>query len=150
MGADVLATQGARAKAAMILTMLNRINSVSARYRLNQILAWISNYTYPKLWDEIIHLFPNVNGVVISSHTMLDMRLFIHAGIKVNLFKEKVPMPQCVHQFSMFGIVYLEVCNMHWHLWYRSMRFIFTSEDLPFSYSVLVSMTFSLPDSTLR
>ena len=28
MGADVLATQGARASAAMILTMLNRINLV--------------------------------------------------------------------------------------------------------------------------
>ena len=31
MGVDVLATQGARASAAMIFTMLNRINSVPAR-----------------------------------------------------------------------------------------------------------------------
>ena len=31
MGVDVLATQGARASAAMIFTMFNRINSVPAR-----------------------------------------------------------------------------------------------------------------------
>ena len=31
MGADVLATQGARASATMIFIMLNRINSVPAR-----------------------------------------------------------------------------------------------------------------------
>ena len=35
MGADVLATQGARASATMIFTVLNWINSVSAREGLN-------------------------------------------------------------------------------------------------------------------
>ena len=41
MGADVLATQGARASATMILTMLNQINLVPARQRLtNYVLSW--------------------------------------------------------------------------------------------------------------
>ena len=31
MGADVLATQGARASATMIFTLLNRINSIPAK-----------------------------------------------------------------------------------------------------------------------
>ena len=37
MGADVLATQGARASAAMIFTKMNRIHSVPARLGLTEI-----------------------------------------------------------------------------------------------------------------
>ena len=46
MGADVLATQGARALAAMIFTMFNRINSVPACPRLRVILLslWNKNF----------------------------------------------------------------------------------------------------------
>ena len=42
MGVDVLATQGARASATMIFTVLSRINSVPARQRL-------STFTYLKI-----------------------------------------------------------------------------------------------------
>ena len=52
----------------------------------------IGNYMASKVWTEIIHPFPNINGAatdiwnrqVISSHILLDLWLLIHAGIKVN------------------------------------------------------------------
>ena len=56
------------------------------------IQAWMNNYIHYKVWDEIIYPFPNFNGAtvevcewwyVISSHTLPDMWLLIHAGIKV-------------------------------------------------------------------
>ena len=44
------------------------------------------------MWDEIIYPFPNFKGADVeiwegicnSIHTLLDMWLFIHAGIKDN------------------------------------------------------------------
>ena len=39
MGADVLATHGARASATMIFTMLNRIDSVPVRWGFNPLRA---------------------------------------------------------------------------------------------------------------
>ena len=38
MGADVLATQGARASATMVLTVFNQINSVPARWGLISVI----------------------------------------------------------------------------------------------------------------
>ena len=54
MVADVLATQGARASATMIFTMLNRINSVSAGKRLiNKLFHERCKYLhyYFRVWD---------------------------------------------------------------------------------------------------
>ena len=36
--------------------------------------------------DEITYSFPNFNGAVISSHTLLGMWLLAHAGIKVHSY----------------------------------------------------------------
>ena len=85
MGDAVLATQGARASATMIFTMLNRINYAPAGkgsitlYILNVcrnyimywhltflIPAWISNYNHYKVWDEITYAFPNLNSVTVE------------------------------------------------------------------------------------
>ena len=58
--------------------------------RLNptvHIHAWISNYIHYKVWDAIKYLFPKFNGctfAVILSHTLLEMCLLIHTGIKDN------------------------------------------------------------------
>ena len=41
MSAEVLATQGARASATMILTMLNQINAAPARYALRYSNAYV-------------------------------------------------------------------------------------------------------------
>ena len=53
--------------------------------------AWISYYIYYKVWDEIMYPFPSSNGVTLEvwkwimlTHTLLDIWLFIHDGIKVN------------------------------------------------------------------
>ena len=58
---------------------------------INLIPTWISNYTHYMVWDEITYLSPAFNGTtpgvrtsIISSHTLLGMRLLIHAGIKIN------------------------------------------------------------------
>ena len=53
MGADVLATQGARASATMIFTMLNQIDLVSARQGLidNVDVVWVENYVMPQIND---------------------------------------------------------------------------------------------------
>ena len=53
--------------------------------------AWISNYINYKVWDEITYPFQSPyiaqlkleNDEVISSHTLLCMRLFIHAELNV-------------------------------------------------------------------
>ena len=56
------------------------------------ITAWISNYIHHKVWDEITYRLQTStftplkfwNGEVISSHTVLDISLLIHAGSQVN------------------------------------------------------------------
>ena len=65
-------------------------------YGLTLSPAWISNNTHYKVWDKIIHPFPNFtsatielwvalmkfgNGEVISPHTLLCMQLLIHSMI---------------------------------------------------------------------
>ena len=50
MGADVLATQGARASAIMIFTMLNRINSVPARQGLMELHYFTPEATQAARW----------------------------------------------------------------------------------------------------
>ena len=62
------------------------------QYGLTLIPAWISDYVHYKVWDAITYLFPNFNSATVEvwawisnfSHTVLDMWLLIHAGIKVN------------------------------------------------------------------
>ena len=58
VGADVLATQGARASATMLLTMLNRNNSVPIRWEL-------------KIFHEkcVVHFISIINRLTISSNT---------------------------------------------------------------------------------
>ena len=57
---------------------------------MSLIPAQKSDYILYKVWDEIIHPFPNFNsaaiavfenGYIILSHTLLCRSLFIHAGI---------------------------------------------------------------------
>ena len=52
--------------------------------------AWISNYIHNKVWGEIIYPFPNLldfwERMSNSPPTLVDMRLLIHAWIKVKPF----------------------------------------------------------------
>ena len=47
------------------------------------------------VWGEITNPFSNFNGctVDLSSHILLDMWLFIHAGIKVKPYLQIQPAP---------------------------------------------------------
>ena len=49
---------------------------------LTLIPAWTSNYTHYKVWDEFTYLFQNLNGASNFIPPLLDMWLFINAGIK--------------------------------------------------------------------
>ena len=52
------------------------------------------------MWDEITYPLPNFNGCTVEvsewiyhlTHTVLDVRLFIHAEIKVNPCQWKGPL----------------------------------------------------------
>ena len=62
------------------------------KHGLTLVPVWINNYIHYKVWDEITYVSQTSvmqplkfgNGYVISSDTLLTMRLLIHAGIKVN------------------------------------------------------------------
>ena len=59
--------------------------AAKVEHSLSLILAWISNYIHYEVLGEItVALLKFGNGQVISSHSLQDMWLFIHAGIKVN------------------------------------------------------------------
>ena len=63
------------------------------QYGLTLITTWINNHVHHKVWDEFTYLFPapwNFGyGQVISTHTLLDMWLVMHAGIEVSLYQRK-------------------------------------------------------------
>ena len=62
------------------------------QYGITLISAWISNYIHDKMWDEITNPFPNLNNGTVEvcewmskfTHTLLNMQLFIHAGVRRN------------------------------------------------------------------
>ena len=64
------------------------------------ISAWIGNNIHNKVWDEISYPSPNFNGGTVEvweeinnfTHTLVDMWLHIHAGIKVKPCWQKGPL----------------------------------------------------------
>ena len=57
---------------------------------LTLIPAWIGNYIFYKVWDEITYSFPNFNGATVEVWEwisnfipLMGMWLFIHAGLNV-------------------------------------------------------------------
>ena len=69
MAADVLATQGATASATMILTKLNRVNSVPAREEVKKWLEMSKQHMYLK--QKLAHTLVPCRGLSYLGDSML-------------------------------------------------------------------------------
>ena len=85
MGADVLATQGARASATMIFTMLNQINSVPTHEALNPWVSMVTLFSMVRQTEEGQRWADSKNGNTTG--------VLIHCG----------PMMPCQYKYDRPG-----------------------------------------------